>query len=207
MIDNVESLSLLGRIFPLASTRGDGSCSCRHRFCPRPGVHPLDDRWWASASDYPPTIKSQWRRAPNAGPAVIISQGVGVLQVPQPLYRALRKALFTIKAPAPLMATPARAWLFVKAVTPTVHRPPHCRPLPAAQHMVMLHPGSWVALPPTSIPGEGPVWWVHPPESSKLLPAALVHLLIAALMHAGERPGPRPRIPAQRSRRSEYWGG
>lgn len=126
MITDVESLTRLDLVFPLAQRTRDGSCSCRKSGCARPGAHPL------------------------------------------------------------LVLSPRRAWLFTTAVTSAGHRPPHARPLPAAQELVMLPAGAWVPLPPTHLPREGPVRWNAPPQSAQL-PASSVHRLIAALLAARNR--------------------
>jgi hypothetical protein len=206
MITDVESLTRLGPVFPLAQRTRDGSCSCRKSGCARPGAHPLHDLWWTTVSRDPGVLEAVWRDSPDAGPAVLIQRGTGVLQVPRALYPVLSGALLADGVdPAPLVLSPQRAWLFTTAVTLAQHRPPHARPLPEADELVMLPTGAWVPLPPTHLPREGPVWWSTPPRSA-LLPPSVVHRLITALLVARNRlirtggDGPAPSNSSSRHR-------
>jgi hypothetical protein len=142
-----------------------GACLAGERFaCDEPGCHAVtchpDRADWAGVAGHDvPAVRAWWRDRPRA---VLLATGraFDAIEVPAELGR------FAVgQVQGPVAVAPAGRWLFL--VRPGQ---PLRSELQGRLNIVLHGPGSWVAAPPTPLPGGRMRWEVSPEEYDWRLP-------------------------------------
>jgi len=187
-------------------------CACGEPHCPAPGLHPLDpgiDPGGPKGEELPPgaglsEAREAWAAAPGAPLLLPVGRGFDLLDVPEAAgHRALVRLERMGTRLGPVLATPTGRALFFVA-------PGAAGALPellyktgwddAGLDLVGHGEGSYLAAPPTAVPGFGTARWLRPPtaENAHRVPEARLLLgTLAYACHRGHAPRPRdPRLPA-----------
>ena len=136
-----------------------GCFECEEPGCHAVACHPGVSDWEAAAAHDVPTVRDWWRRLPRA---VLLATGraFDAIEVPAALGRF---AVSQVRGP--VAVGPSGRWLFL------VRPGQSLRPELQGRVDVVLHgPGSWIAAPPTVLPGGRLRWEVPPQEHDWRLP-------------------------------------
>jgi len=134
---------------------------CDEAGCYTVACHPAVPDQEAAAGHEAARVRAAWRPRPH-GVLLATGRALDALEVPATLGR------FALgQAQGPVAVAPSGRWLFLV-------RPGQClRPELRDRPDVVLHSrGSWIAVPPTALPGSRMRWEVDPDETGWRLPEA-----------------------------------
>ncbi|MEX2981822.1 bifunctional DNA primase/polymerase [Streptomyces sp. C36] len=191
---------------PAAHPSGYG-CSCERIGCPTPGRHPVSFAWQTLATTDADKVTKWLRGQPEANFVTATGIAHDVLDVPA---QAGRQALDRLTAagvdvgPVAVVAQDERM-LFFTATRGTPDDEDEWWPCELDCHPETMdeHPGlrwhcrgSYVLLPPSLLPGDEPVVWLHGAERPLPDPLTLLEALTdACAQYAGERQDHEPAHP------------
>ncbi|MEV4434534.1 bifunctional DNA primase/polymerase [Streptomyces sp. NPDC049555] len=194
--------------FPLApAAHPDGyGCSCERIGCPTPGRHPVSFAWQTLASAEAEKVATWLRAQPQANFVTATGIAHDVLDVPAEAGRAALDRLMAAGVEVGPVATVAPdRMLFFTATRGTPDDEDEWWPCELDCHPETMdeHPGlrwhcrgSYVLLPPSVLPGEQKVTWLHGPERALPDPLTLLEALTdACAQYAGAQQDHEPAHP------------
>jgi hypothetical protein len=175
------------------SVGSGGPCACGRPHCAAPGLHPL---FGAPARELPPgatphEVRARWGGDAEASVLLPAGRSFDVLDVPEPAgLRALVRLERMGTQVGPVLSSPAGRLLFFVAPGTAERLPDLLYRMgwdDAALDLDCHGPGSYLAAPPTALPGLGPMRWLRHPcrESAARPPEA--RLLLGTLAYACHR--------------------
>ncbi|GAB2740090.1 bifunctional DNA primase/polymerase [Kitasatospora kifunensis] len=178
---------------PAARPRPTGPCACGRPHCAAPGLHPPHG---GAARELPPgaaphEARELWEGEPGASVLLPAGRTFDVLDVPEPAgLRALVRLERMGTQVGPVLASPGGRLLFFVARGTAAKLPDLLYRMgwdDAALDLVCHGEGTFLAAPPTVLPGLGPVRWLRHPcrESAARPPEA--RLLLGTLAYACHR--------------------
>ncbi|MCF6521858.1 bifunctional DNA primase/polymerase [Streptomyces sp. JJ36] len=195
---------------PAAHPEGYG-CSCVRIGCPTPGRHPVSFAWQTQATTDPDQVARWAQGEPRANFVTATGRNHDVLDVP---LEAGRAALDRLDAEGvvtgPVAVAESDRMFFFTATRGTPDDEDEWWPCELDCHPETMdeHPGlrwhcrgSYVLVPPATLPGEGPdteVRWLRPPVPGETLPEPLTlleALTDACAAHVGDAADHEPSAP------------
>lgn len=176
-------------VAPAAHPQGYG-CSCDRIGCPTPARHPVSLAWQTQATTDREQVLRWLAADPEANFVTATGRAHDVLDVPASAgYAALTRLAAEGVAVGPVAVADPDRMLFFTATRGTPDDEDEWWPceLDCRPETMDEHPGlrwhcraSYVLLPPSRVPGEGGVRWVHGPEQPLPEPLTLLEALTDA---------------------------
>ena len=188
-------LGAVGAGFPAAPAAHPAGyrCSCDRVGCPAPARHPVSFAWQTQATTDPEQIARWLARDPQANFVTATGRTHDVLDVPEEAGRIALERLLELDAVGPVAAGDGR-YLFFTATRGTPEDEDEWWPCELDSHPDTLeeHPGlrwhcrgSYVLLPPSALPDDTAVRWVHGPEHPLPDPLRVLDVLTDACTTVG----------------------
>jgi hypothetical protein len=145
------------------------------------------------------TVRTYWRRCPEALVAIATGEGTDALEMPSFLGRCSVSRLRECGLPVPPVVATAARCTFLVSPEPQQWVEDRVADLALQQYGVRYRAaGEWVVLPPAELPGRDAVTWaVHPDEVVDRLPTA--RQVLSNVAYAAQRSLTAAAVPAELS--------